>query len=71
MPTKKRLSYAIAASVGASATFLSSAQAAMLEEVIVTATKRTESAQDIPITIQALGEETLEDLGIGNFFSTD
>ena len=40
---------------------------AQLEEVVVTATKRSESAQDIPITIQALGEDTLEDLGIGNF----
>jgi outer membrane receptor protein involved in Fe transport len=43
------------------------AHAAQLEEVVVTATKRSESAQDIPITIQTLGEETLDDLGIGNF----
>ena len=64
---KKRLSHSIAAAVGASAIGMSGVQAAVLEEVIVTATKRSESAQDIPITIQALGEETLEDLGIGNF----
>ena len=53
--------------LGVSAVGITTAQAAVLEEVIVTATKRVESAQDIPITIQALGEETLEDLGIGNF----
>ena len=56
---KKRLSHSIAAAVGASAIGMSGVQAAVLEEVIVTATKRAESAQDIPITIQALGEETL------------
>ncbi len=68
MLKKTRLSYAIAAAVGASATVsMTPTQAAMLEEVIVTATKRSESAQDIPITVQALGQETLEDLGIGNF----
>ncbi len=63
---KSRLSFAVAAAVGTSTLGVSPAQA-QLEEVIVTATKRTESAQDIPITIQALGQETLEDLGIGNF----
>jgi len=30
-----------------------------LEEVIVTATKRAENMQDIPVTVQQLGEETL------------
>jgi iron complex outermembrane recepter protein len=40
---------------------------AQLEEVIVTATKTTSSAQDIPIAITAMGEETLAQLGITNF----
>ena len=62
---KKTLSHAISA-LTVSAITATSAHA-QLEEVVVTATKRTESAQDIPITIQALGEDTLEDLGIGNF----
>ena len=61
---KKTLSHAISA-LTVSAITATSAHA-QLEEVVVTATKRTESAQDIPITIQALGEDTLEDLGIGN-----
>jgi len=62
---KKTLSHAISA-LTVSAITATSAHA-QLEEVVVTATKRSESAQDIPITIQALGEDTLEDLGIGNF----
>jgi len=62
---KKTLSHAISA-LTVSAIAATSAHA-QLEEVVVTATKRAESAQDIPITIQALGEDTLEDLGIGNF----
>ena len=63
---KKLLSQSISAVV-ATALGASVAQAAQLEEVVVTATKRSESAQDIPITIQTLGEETLDQLGIGNF----
>jgi outer membrane receptor protein involved in Fe transport len=39
----------------------------VIEEVTVTATKREESMQDIPITVQALSGETLNDLNIGNF----
>ncbi len=63
---KKLLSQSISAIV-ATALGASVGHAAQLEEVVVTATKRSESAQDIPITIQTLGEETLDDLGIGNF----
>jgi len=40
---------------------------AQLEEVIVTATKRTASTQDIPVAVQALGENTLNDMGVTNF----
>ena len=61
---KTKLSYAVAAAIAAGAS--APAQAA-LEEIVVTATKRSESAQDIPITIQAIGEQALEDLGISNF----
>ena len=51
----------------ATGTTAGTASAAAIEEVVVTATKRAESAQDIPITVQTLGEQSLEDLGIGNF----
>lgn len=40
---------------------------AQLEEVIVTATKRSASTQDIPVAVQALGENTLNDMGVTNF----
>jgi outer membrane receptor protein involved in Fe transport len=38
-----------------------------LEEIIVTAQKRTENLQDVPISIQALGNETLKELNVKNF----
>lgn len=40
---------------------------AQLEEVIVTATKTASSTQDIPIAVSALGEESLQQLGITDF----
>lgn len=48
------------------ATAVNSAHA-QLEEVIVTATKKAASTQDIPIAVTALGEESLNQLGISNF----
>ena len=44
---------------------LASAQA--LEEVIVTAQKRAQSAQDVPVALTAIGAETIEALGIQEF----
>jgi iron complex outermembrane receptor protein len=38
-----------------------------LDEVIVTAQKRAENLQDVPISIQALGTEDLEELHVNNF----
>ncbi|WP_101757877.1 TonB-dependent receptor [Oceanicoccus sp. KOV_DT_Chl] len=46
---------------------ISTLSVAQIEEVIVTATKRSASAQDIPVAIQALGQESLKDLNVGNF----
>lgn len=40
---------------------------AQLEEVIVTATKRSASTQDIPVAVSALGQESLDQLGISDF----
>lgn len=40
---------------------------AQLEEIIVTATKKASSTQDIPIAVTALGESSLNDLGISDF----
>lgn len=38
-----------------------------LEELIVTATKRSESLQNVPLSVQALGATALEDLNVVNF----
>src|SRR5688572_4611258 len=38
-----------------------------LGEVIVTAQKRTESLQDVPISLDMLGEEKLSELNVQNF----
>lgn len=40
---------------------------AQIEEIIVTATKRSASTQDIPVTVSALNESALEELGITDF----
>ena len=40
------------------------AQSGALEEVIVTATKRAESLQDVPVTINAISAATLQDAGV-------
>ncbi len=41
-------------------------QMAVLEEVIVTATKRSESLQDIPVTVNAFDSETILEAGINS-----
>ena len=38
-----------------------------IEEVVVTATKRAQPMQDIPVAVQALTEDAMDDLGIDNF----
>ncbi len=40
---------------------------AQIQEVIVTATKQEASTQDIPVAVNALSQEALENLGITNF----
>ncbi len=59
---KKQLSLAIA--IASAAALPAHAQ---IEEVVVTATKRPESMQDIPVAVSALEEESLNQLGISNF----
>lgn len=44
-----------------------SAHAQLQDEIIVTATKRAESAQDIAVTVTAIGEQKLDELGINVF----
>lgn len=43
------------------------AQNRVIEEVVVTATKRAVPLQDVAVAVQALTEDTMNDLGIDNF----
>ena len=38
-----------------------------LEEIVVTSRKKAESLQDVPISVSALNESSLEDLGVNVF----
>ncbi len=38
-----------------------------IEQIVVTATKREQTAQDIPVAVQAVDEATLDALNVGNF----
>ncbi|MGK0500227.1 MAG: outer membrane receptor protein involved in Fe transport [Oceanicoccus sp.] len=49
------------------ATSMSSFTQAQIEEVVVTATKRSASTQDIAVAVTALGEESLDQMGISSF----
>jgi iron complex outermembrane receptor protein len=60
---KKQLHLAIAL---ASSSLIIPAQA-QIEEILVTATKREESMQDVPVAVSALTEESLDQLGVTNF----
>jgi len=61
---KKQLHTAILAALAVSG---STAATAEIEEIVVTATKRSASTQDVPVAVTALGEQTLKDFGISNF----
>jgi outer membrane receptor protein involved in Fe transport len=62
---KSKLVNSIAIALGASV--LAPVANAQLEEIIVTATKRAESSQDIPVAIQAIGADALDELGVSTF----
>ncbi len=60
------LSVAISSLLGGLLT--TTAHAAELEEVVVTAQKRAQSLQDVPITVSALSGDNLEDFGVSDLF---
>ena len=65
MLKKTRMNLAVSAAVVAS--LGASSASAQLEEVIVTATKRAASTQDIAVAVSAINENSLNELGIANF----
>jgi len=71
-----KISYAVAAILGGSSSGAYAAEQAagspeagppILEEIIVTAQRRTQNIQDVPISMQALTEQTLQQLNISTF----
>jgi iron complex outermembrane receptor protein len=62
-PRKKALAKAVSATIMASAIALP-VSAQMLEEVMVTATKRSESVQDVPLAITALSGEFINKVNL-------
>lgn len=52
---------------GLTAPALAQERVGQLEEVVVTAQKRSENMQDVPISIQALGAERLDELQVSDF----
>ena len=67
-PTKTVLSTAIAlALTGGVASAQEDESSSVFEEITVTATKRQASMQDIPVSVQALGGDSLRELGIETF----
>ena len=63
---KNKLSIAVSAALAGAAAQGDDGQRA-IEEVIVTATKRAESAQDVSIPVQAMTGEAMRELGIETF----
>jgi len=63
MHTIRPLAAALALAVGGSGAL---AQQTVLEEVLVTATKREQSLQDIAVTVNAFSAETIQEAGINN-----
>jgi iron complex outermembrane receptor protein len=64
-----RLSIAIKATIGLTAMGMLSnthAETLMLEEVIVTAQKRAESLQDVPVAVTAFSADTIQEAGISD-----
>lgn len=63
-PMTRLLSSASAAVI---ASLVGGVAAAQVDEIVVTATKRAESAQDVSIALNAIGGDQLDELGIDNF----
>jgi len=64
---KRTLPFAGAVLTGAGVAHAQQPEEAGIEEVLVTAQKRSESLQDVPLSIQAIGQERLEELKVDDF----
>ena len=64
---RRTLPFAGAVLAGAGVAQAQQADEAGLETVVVSAQKRTESLQDVPLSIQAIGEKQLQELKVDDF----
>ena len=64
---RSKINQAVVAALVSMTANQAGADQGVIEEVVVTATKRAESTQDIPVTVDALTSDSLEDFGITNF----
>jgi outer membrane receptor protein involved in Fe transport len=64
---RSKVSQAVLCAISAGAISVSANAQQSIEEVVVTATKREESLQDVPIAVTALTGKALDELGISNF----
>ena len=62
-----KLSIGILGSVAAIVPQTAESQDRQIEEVVVSATKKDESASDVPVTVTALTEDTLKEMNVSNF----
>ncbi len=75
MKTNRKITHAVAAILGTHAgvsaaadpSAASETSSSAIQEVVVTAQRRTENVQDVPIAIQAFNNETLQQLNITTF----
>ncbi|MBV8876586.1 MAG: TonB-dependent receptor, partial [Gammaproteobacteria bacterium] len=77
MRTNRKIARAVAAILGTQAGVVAAADqaagsdtgpgSASIQEVVVTAQRRSENVQDVPIAIQALSGETLQRLNVTTF----
>lgn len=64
---RSKLNQAVVAAIVSMTASHAGAEQGVIEEVVVTATKRAASTQDIAVTVDALTGDTLEDFGVSNF----
>jgi len=64
---RSKVTEAVICAISAGAVSATANAQQVIEEVVVTATKREESLQDVPIAVTALTADDLEELGITNF----
>ena len=64
---RSKVSDAVICAISAGAISATANAQQLIEEVIVTATKRAESMQEVPIAVTALTADDIDQLGITNF----